>query len=129
LADSFLAVRRLQHCDCHQNATDGALVGFAKKGHEQFGRCVGGAVGFADAVNPQENRMAALVQDGGKALGDKEQIALHQPDGNGVTGCFQDAKAGGLGDHLFTAALLLFGFECRIGSGPLLAGIVNRAIR
>ena len=86
------------------------------------------AVGLADAVKPKDDRQTALVQDGGKALGDKEQVALHQADGNRVAGCFQDAKAGCLGDGLFAAALLLLCLECRIRRGPLLAGVVNWAI-
>ena len=86
------------------------------------------SVGLADAVKPKDDRQTALVQGGGKALGDKEQVALHQPDGNRVAGCFQDAKAGCLGDGLFAAALLLLCLECRIRRGPLLAGVVNGAI-
>jgi len=45
-------------------------------------------------VKAKDNREATLVQGGDKALCDKEQVALHQPDRNGVAGCFQDAKAG-----------------------------------
>ena len=44
------AVRCLQNGDCHQNAADCALVGFAKKGREQLGRGESGSVGLADAV-------------------------------------------------------------------------------
>ncbi len=79
------------------------------------------SVGLADAVKPKDDRQTALVQGGGKAFGDEEQVALHQPDRNRIAGCFQDAKAGRLGDGLFAAALLLLCLECRIGRGPLLA--------
>jgi len=120
-------VRRLQHGDCHQNAANCALVGFAKKRREQFRRGVSGAAGLADAVKAKDDRQTALVQDGGEALGNKEQVALHQPDGNRVAGCFEDAKAGCLGNGFLAAALLLFCLECRICRGLLLAGVVDGA--
>ena len=121
------AVGRLQNGDCHQNAADGALVGFAKKGREQLGRGVSRSVGLADAVQPKEDRLTALVQGGGKALGDEEQVALHQPDGNRVAGCFQDADAGCLGYGFLATALLLFRLECRIRRGLLFTGVVDGA--
>ena len=120
-------MRRLKNGDCHQNAADCALVGFAKKGREQLGRSVSCSDGLADAVKPKDDRQAALVQDGGKALGDKKQVALHQPDRNGVAGCFQDAEAGCLGDGFLVASLLLFCLECRIRRGLLLTGVVDGA--
>jgi len=117
----------LQDGDCHQYPAKGALVGLAKKGREQLRGCLACSVGLADAVKPKEDCQTSLVQGGGKALGDKKQIALHQPDRNRVAGCFQDAKAGRLGDGLFAAALLLLCLECRIRRGPLLAGVVDGA--
>jgi hypothetical protein len=68
-------------------------------------------------VKAKDNREATLVQGGDKALCDKEQVALHQPDRNGVAGCFQDAEAGRLNDGLFAAALLLLCLECCIHRG------------
>ena len=121
------AVRRLQHGDCHQNAADCALVGFAKKGRKQLGRGVSRSVGLADAVKAKEDRQTALIQYGGKALGNKEQVALQQPDWNRVAGCFQNAKAGCLGNGFFAAALLLFCLECRIRRGLLFPGVVDGA--
>ena len=85
------------------------------------------AVGLADAVKAKDDRQTALVQSGGKALGNKEQVALHQPDRNRVTGCFEDAEAGCLGNGLLAAALLLFCLECRIRRGLLFAGVVDGA--
>jgi hypothetical protein len=60
-------------------------------------------------------------------LGDKEQVALHQPDGNRIAGCFEDAEAGCLGDGFLVASLLLFCLECRIRRGLLLTGVVDGA--
>ena len=113
-------VGRLENGDFDQNPAEGALIGFAQKGREQLGRGVGGSVGLADAVKAQQDWNAALVQRGGKALGDEEQVALHQPDGNGVARCFQDAKTSRLGDGLFAAALLLLGLECCVVRGRCL---------
>jgi hypothetical protein len=99
-----------------------------RKGCKQLNRGVSGFAGFADAVKPKDDRQTALVQDGGEALGDKKQVALHQADGDRIAGCFQDARAGCLGNGLLAAALLLLCLECRIRRGSLLAGVVNRAI-
>jgi len=121
-------VRRLQDNDCHQYPAKGAFVCLAKKGRKQFCRGVFGSdAGLADAVKPKDDRHTALVQDGGEALGDKEQVALHQADGDRIAGCFQDAKAGRLSDGLLAAALLLLCLECRVRRGPFFTGMVDWA--
>ena len=53
---------RLQHGDCHQDATDCTFVCLAKKGCEQLSRCVSGSVTLADAVKARDDGQTALVQ-------------------------------------------------------------------
>ena len=100
----------------------------AKKGRKQLGRCVGCAVGLAEIVLAQNDCQTALVQHGGETLDHKQQVAFHQANGDRFADGVEDAQARDLGDGLLAAALLLFGLDCRIGRGLLLAGVMDGAI-
>jgi hypothetical protein len=90
-----------------------ALVGMAKKGREQL---TDGVVifGLLEAVLLGENRGAVLVQQVDHALGNKQEVAFHQPHRDSRANRRENAKAGCIGDGFHPAPLILFGFECSI---------------
>ena len=105
-----LVVHGQQDSRLDQDAAQLAFLSLGKKGREQFGGA-SPLLGLADAVLPDEDGQAALVQHRGEPFGEKQQVAFHQPDGNRVADGFEDAQAGCLGERFLAAALLLFGFE------------------
>ena len=116
-----------QDGDLNQCSAQRTFLGTAEPSREQLLNGVA-VLGFFDAALTGNDSEAAFVEQRCQPLGNKQQVALHQPHRNGGGNGGKDVNAGGIGDGGLAALFDLLRLERGIGTARLLLGVMHRAI-